>query len=173
MVDELENKISTGAVGTRMLRVSIQYVVGEDRICMDGIDSQGKVKRLWLTARIIDLLAPHLLRIIGNPSQDTVLTDTALAQDLAFPEKVDFVEGNEEMLVECISIRHHNSAMTVIFKDCTATGLASLTLSPGEMLQWTNALKNCHLRAGWPASSWTKAHLPMPNESQNNSVTFH
>lgn len=173
MVDEHDSQILVSALGTRLLRISIQYSAGEDRISVDGINAQGQVKRLWLTARIIDRLAPHLLRIAGSPPQVTGLIDTALAQGSEIPKEVEFVKGDEEMLVESVSIRQQNAVTTVIFIGCASTGRASLTLSPDEMLQWINALKNCHLRAGWSVASWDKAYLAMPSANQNNSVTFH
>lgn len=173
MVDEPESTISEDAEATQLLRVTLAYSSEEDRICMDGISDRGETKRLWLTARLVNRLVPHLLRITDNASNETRLSDIPETQKVEAAKPVEFVEGSEESLIGSVDIRSRDSATALIFKDKSTTAQASLTLSLGEMLLWANALKQCHIRGGWSALLWDEAGNLMPNETQHDSVTIH
>ena len=173
MVDEPESTISAGAAATQLLRVTLAYSSEEDRIFMDGISADGETKRLWLTARLVNRLVPHLLRIIGNASNETRRSDVLIPQNAETTKPVEFVEGSKESLIDSVDIRSRGSDTTLIFKDRSTTAQASLTLSLGEMLLWANALKQCHIRSGWSALPCYEARDSMPNETQHNSVTIH
>ena len=105
MVDEPESTISEGAEATQLLRVTLAYSSEEDRICMDGISARGETKRLWLTARLVNRLVPHLLRITGNASNETLLSDIPETQKAEAAKPVEFVEGSEESLIDSVDIR--------------------------------------------------------------------
>ncbi|MDA9677874.1 hypothetical protein N9T52_00270 [bacterium] len=173
MVDESESTISADDEATQLLRVTLAYSSEQDRIFMDGISAHGETKRLWLTARLVNRLVPHLLRITGNASSETRLSGVPITQNAEATKPVEFVEGSEESLIGSIDIRSRDSATALIFKDRSTTAQASLILSLGETLQWANALKQCHIRGGWSASLWEEARSLMPNEAQHNSVTIH
>ena len=173
MVDEPQDTVSADAEATQLLRVTLAYSSEEDRICMDGISASGETKRLWLTARLVNRLVPHLLRITGNASNETRLSDVPITQNAEAAKPVEFVEGSKESLIGSVDIRSRDSATALIFKDSSTTAQASLILCLGDMLQWANALKQCHIRGGWSASLWDEARNLMPDEMQHNSVTIH
>lgn len=173
MVDEPESTVSADAKATQLLRVTLAYSSEEDRICMDGISAGGKTKRLWLTARLVHRLVPHLLRITGNASNETRLSNVPRTQNIEAAKPVEFVEGSEESLVNSVDIRSQDAAITLIFKDGSTTAQASLILSFGDILQWANALEKCHIMGGWSASLWEEARNLIPDERQSNSVTIH
>lgn len=173
MGDEPESTVSADAKATQLLRVTLAYSSEEDRICMDGISAGGETKRLWLTARLVHRLVPHLLRITGNVSNGTRPTDVPITQNVEAATPVEFVEGSEESLINSIDIRSRDSAIALIFRDRSTTAQASLILSFVDMLQWANALEKCHITGGWSASLWQEARNLVPDERQNNSVTIH
>lgn len=173
MVDECQSTPSTDEIATALSRVTLSYSAEEDRVCVDGITENGEIKRLWLTARIVNRLAPHLLRLNGDAPCEKHVVKGPVAQHLESPEKVEFVEGSEETLIESIDICDLESDIALLFKDKSTTVKASLSLSRGEMRRWTNALRHCYLLGGWPISSWQEVPDSLPIEKKGNSVTVH
>ena len=136
-----------------LTRLSLVYAIEEDRVQLSAVDSEGTSLKLWLTARLVNLLVPQLVRhraALGTrfpaPACPTVST-SAEAQQSA---PVICEPGCREALVTEIELQFRDTGVFLIFKESFHGALASLALFGLELLRFNQGLQRCFEQAGWP-----------------------
>lgn len=140
--------------------VTLTYSKEEDRIRLDGADIEGKTQTLWLTARLLNRLVPHLTarqgetqRLLASPQ--ATRTQKALHSDLLnFPieetRAVQCAPGSPEALVRSVDLIPQESQVMLVFKDNAGLRCAALAMPHEVLKQWKCGLRQCFERAGWP-----------------------
>ena len=155
-----------------LVTISLSYIVAEDRVCIDGMTASGEIRRLWLTARMLNRLIPQLLRIDQNPSQNQAVLD-AVIDSQPESQKVEFCPGTAEFLIESIDIRLRNGSTVLIFKEREQIPRASFILSVGALSCLTDSLKQFFIIAGWPVLPWIEFERLDTGQAEPESVTVH
>ena len=140
-----------------MTRLSLLYAIEEDRVQLSAVDAEGASLQLWLTARLVNLAVPHLVRHqaaletkFPAPACATVST-SAEAQE---PAPVICEPGCREVLVTEIELQFRDSGICMIFKENFHGALASLSLIGLELLRFNQGLQHCFEQAGWPLEAF-------------------
>ena len=135
-----------------MTRLSLVYATDEDRVQLSGVDSEGTSLKLWLTARLVNLLVPQLVRHRAAldtrfPAPCPTVSTSAEAQESA---PIICEPGCREALVTEIELQFRDTGVLLIFKESFHGALASLALSGLELLRFNQGLQHCFEQAGWP-----------------------
>jgi len=135
-----------------LTRLSLVYATDEDRVQLSGVDSEGTSLKLWLTARLVNLLVPQLVRHRAAfdtrfPAPCPTVSTSAEAQESA---PIICEPGCREALVTEIELQFRDTGVLLIFKESFHGALASLALSGLELLRFNQGLQHCFEQAGWP-----------------------
>jgi hypothetical protein len=134
-------------------RLSLSYAAQEDRVQCSAVDSADSSLKLWLTARLLNRLVPHL---VGHPAA----SDPESAK-LASPTNSIAADGNEsapvicepggiEVLVAEIELQFQDEGVCLTFNAAGRGERASLALFGTRLHMFTRGLQHCFERAGWP-----------------------
>ena len=135
-----------------LARVTLSYIIEEDRVQLAGEDAQGNTVKLWLTARLLTRLVPQLVqqRVALGAGQsvaveldDAVNTagrDTPVCCGLDCPE----------VLITEIDLRFTQEGLILVFKEGAGCARASFMVPATSLLRWTQGLQTCFEQAGWP-----------------------
>ena len=144
-------------------KVSLQYVVAEDRLAFDTEDADGATTRLWLTQRLcrglVAALDPMLRRVttIRMPDQPPETTQSweqaaAMSHFGGIPSvapREDSVVG----LVQTIHISPPAARMTLTF-DFIDGRSHPVTLTVTALRQTLAVMHRLFVEAGWPLDVW-------------------
>lgn len=159
-----------------LTRVKLSYIVAEDRIQLSGLDNRGRILKLWLTAKLLNLLVPHLVRRQAEFELQSSTTDSYGTRTNPVGEDQQLIESCEhayaEALVSEIRLRSRQMCVCLIFKDGYRGICASFTLSVDTLAAWNRGLKKCFEQAGWPLESFLLA-AENPALAPNKAVTIH
>lgn len=144
--------LKTGSVPV-LAKISLRYDQEEDRIRLDGADSNGETLTLWLTARLLNRLVPYLideqLGVCFSEPSSLAFTpesiDTTAERDTA----VHCLPGSPEILVAAIDLKISENQKVLIFKDGRAMRRALFCLSANALQLWTDGLSRCYAQAQW------------------------
>ena len=133
-----------------LVTVTLTYSVMEDRVRLDGIDSEGETLTLWLTARLLSRLIPYLQQQQPEKRSMHQVSPRSVA---AASQKTDAVQcsaGSPEVLVVSVDVRSRTGSICLSFKDIDHYQRATFVLSAETFDCWSSGLKQCFKRAGWP-----------------------
>lgn len=165
-----------GEVVPMLTKVTFGYSKYEDRVHLDGICSQGSPIRIWLTARLLNRLAPHL--VIGQIDSDVELkTPAGTEPNQTSPKKVAeepvlIYPDSEQFLVTAIDVTKEHNGFLLIFKDGAATAKAAFAIASSSLEQWNQGLRYCFQQAGWSQAAFSNADGVSRTHS-HQGITIH
>lgn len=144
-------------------RLTTEYVVEEDRICLSGESEAGEKALVWLTARMLGVLIPRLVawlegQTAGQPMADlrqTMAQEAAMSSHTA-QAPVAPASSTSAFLTRSIDIVTAEDAMRLVFKE-QETGDAQMVQVPflaTELRQWLGIIMAAYETAGWPLDVW-------------------
>lgn len=151
-----------------LTRLTTEYSVEEDRLCLRGEDETGRTVIIWLTARMLRVLTPRLTgwlerQTANQPLADvrqTMAQEAAVASHAAQPPVAAALDGNA-FLTRSIDIITADDAMRLVFKaqdgsaGATDTALAAeIPFLAEELRQWLAIVMAASDTAGWPSDIW-------------------
>jgi len=81
----------------RLARVTLGYSTEQDRVRLNGVDVDGKSLILWLTARLLNRLVPHLVERQADMHFSSQSSGSAVTADVAsVAEEVNNVKCTPE-----------------------------------------------------------------------------
>jgi hypothetical protein len=163
-----------------LARVTLSYVAAEDRIQLCGLDTKGRTIRLWLTARLLTALVPHVLQRQAEfeAQRASSVSDTAdpyPVPDAGWEDERAAVTGEHafsEVLISEIDLRLHHTGLSMVFKGGLEGACASFTLSANALAIWSRGLKGCFEQAGWPTEVFGRVSNE-PALAARTAVTIH
>lgn len=142
-------------------RITVQYILSEDRIRLTGEDTQGQTWVLWMTQRILNRLMPRLCQWLEPQESDNLQASLrqAFAQqkartDVQLAPPVKAQADSQALLVQSVDLKTLATGMALSFKDKDGQVFASLQLRPQALRNWLNIVYDQYLRAEWPTSMW-------------------
>ena len=151
MASERENHQT--AIPSRLTTITLGYSVEQDRVRLDGVDADGKTLTLWLTARLLHRLVPHLIErqtdmqfsVQGSASETT---DEAGSSDEQ-ANNVQCAPGSPETLVASIEVSTRDGQLLLVFKDSDEKQRGVFVMPLSALKRWNRGLKQCFEQAGW------------------------
>jgi len=153
------NDPSTSRGVPLLATVTLAYCEDEDRIRLDGVDTDGLTQSLWLTARLLGRLVPHLIArqadtrlMLGDSQADRTqqASDSGVSES---PEKkrraVECLPGSPETLVMSVDLSAQESQLMLVFKDSQGLRCAAFAMPYEALTQWNRGLQQCFEQAGW------------------------
>ena len=158
-----------------LANITLGYSHEEDRLRLDGADAAGETTTLWLTARLMNRLVPHLIKrqtdmqlsIKKLGSTDIEGADLSAVESTA----VQCEPGSPEVLVASVDVSSHGDQLLLIFKDWGEAQRAAFVMPSAALQQWHGGLLQCYEQAGWPRDVFERQHRP--ETSQAGAVTIH
>ncbi|NBN77622.1 hypothetical protein GWI72_04995 [Microvirga tunisiensis] len=146
-----------------LTRLTTEYVVEEDRLCLRGETAGGDRVTVWLTARMLGVLVPRLIAWLegqtsGQPLADlrqSMAQEAAVATHEAQPP-VAPTPAADAFLTRSIDIVTAEDAMRLVFKE-QETAEARKVQVPflaTELRQWLAIVMAACQTAGWPMTIW-------------------
>jgi len=139
-----------------LVTITLGYSIEQDRIRLRGVDANGKTLTLWLTARLLNRLIPHLIKrqaaiTLSNTNPELTGAD-ALESIGKQSNEVQCAPGSPELLVTSIDLSIHEGQLLLLFKDAEETCCVAFLMPPEVLQQWNAGLKQCFEQAGWSQS---------------------
>jgi hypothetical protein len=157
-----------------LARVTLSYIIEEDRVQLAGEDAQGNTVKLWLTARLLTRLVPHLVQkqvtlgsgqsVAAEPdvSDNTGGDDPSVRCDLGCPEA----------LVTEIDLRFTRDGLMLVFKEDARRARASFMVPATSLPRWNQGIQTCFKQAGWPQETFVPENDSSVAEP-TGAVTIH
>lgn len=142
-------------------RVTTEYVATEDRIRLSGATADDQTVVLWLTRRLLDLLAPRLTEWLERRDATEVM-DSELVQgfaqeaaeaSLAAQPAVQAASPAGAWLIETVDIHVGADGVMLTFKTDEGA-VANLTLPAQALRQWLGIVRGQYGVGGWPRDIW-------------------
>ena len=142
-----------------LLRVTTEYVVTEDRIRLSGATPDEQTVVLWLTQRMLNLLAPQLTGWLERQGA----ADSALMQEFAqqaavaaltAEPAVQAASAEAAWCVVSVDIGTGPDGVSLIFKSDDETRTARLALPTEALRQWLGIVRGQYVAGGWPTGAW-------------------
>ena len=158
-------------------RITLCYVRAEDRLCLRGSTSSGRVIWLWLTYRLARQLVRCLLDWALRISENTSNTLEG-ADKKALSEKGEVVEpvsssvcGHEEVLTHSVSVSFGDEHILLRFQDDSSAEVARLGLSYADVSTLLEGFRACFADARWHGD-WRELSGYMVKKNEGE-VTIH
>lgn len=142
-------------------RVTTEYVVTEDRIRLSGATADERTVVLWLTQRLLNLLAPQLTgwleRQDASERMDSELVQgfaqEAAEASLNAQPAVQAASPAGAWLVESVDIHIGPDGVVLTFK-AEHGAVANLMLLTQALRQWLGIVRGQYGVGGWPLNVW-------------------
>jgi hypothetical protein len=162
-------------------RITVQYVLSEDRIRFAGEDKEGKVWVLWMTQRILKRLIPHLCKWLeqreGDKLQDKIRHEFAQQKarsNSTHLAPVKVLEDSQSMLVFSVDVKTWPETLELLFKNKEGDNCAALKLQAQILRQWLNIVYDQYLRGEWSTDLWPFWVIDAKNTDQSmKTEVFH
>lgn len=146
-----------------LTRLTTDYVVEEDRLCLRGESEAGQRVTVWLTARMMSVLVPRLVawlegQTAGQPMADlrqTMAQEAAVATHEA-QAPVAPTSLADAFLTRSIDIVTAEDAMRLVFKDGEGDEARKVQVPflATELRQWLAIVLAAYETAGWSMTVW-------------------
>ena len=138
-----------------LIKVTLAYCPHEDRVRMDGLGSTAGTIRIWFTARLLSLLARHLVKYAqqmespANPDHEH--KPDMLETDSKDESAVILEQESREVLIHTVDVKTSSSDyLELTYKDSKSRESARLRLTLHSLEKWLGSLKRCFETAQWP-----------------------
>ena len=154
MASERENNQSDTL--SRLTTITFGYSVEQDRVRLDGVDADGNTLTLWLTARLLNRLVPHLIerqtnmQFSAKGSRSETTDEAELSGEQA--NSVQRTPDSPEMLVASVDVSTRDDQLLLVFKDSEKAQGGIFVMPLSALQQWNRGLQQCFEQAGWPQS---------------------
>ena len=172
------NTVTCESNAPEITRATLAYHQIEDRLSLTCAFQDSELILLWLTARLINQLVPHLCKIVAQvPELSKDLTDLtsngaavaaaitdqvaeaglsdANRTELTSDAEVVAGEGCISWVVTSIEIMQSPMLVQLVFRHNHENHRqVSLSLEHTLLVQWLHGLRRCYVQAGWPMESW-------------------
>lgn len=157
-----------------LARVTLSYIIEEDRVQLAGEDAQGNTVKLWLTARLLTRLVPHLVQqqVALGAGQSVAVEGDVSANTGGDDPSVRCEFGCPEVLVTEIDLRFTWDGLILVFKEGTRWARASFMMPATSLPRWNKGLQTCFKQAGWPQETFLPENDSFVKEP-TGSVTIH
>lgn len=159
----------------RLATITLGYSLEQDRVRLDSADADGKTLTLWLTARLLNRLIPHLIERQSNMQYSAQNPSNPIGvEHAAFGEQANNVQcapGSPEILVASVDVSSCEGQLLLVFKDNTDAQRGVFVMPYNVLRQWNNGLRQCFDQAGWSQSVF----LPQnpPDSAGPSAITIH
>ena len=138
-----------------LIKVTLAYCPHEDRVRMDGLGSTAGTIRIWFTARLLSLLARHLVKYaqqMESPAnRDHEHNPDMLETDNKDESAVVLEQESREVLIHTVDVKTSSSDyLELTYKDSKSRESARLRLTLHSLEKWLGSLKRCFETAQWP-----------------------
>lgn len=139
-------------------RVTTEYVAVEDRVRISGEAADGATIVLWLTQRLLNLLAPSLTSGLERPdsASDALLqgfAQQAAEASLSPQPAVEATTPATSWRVDSVDILSGPDGVALTFRSDDGPA-ARLTLANEPLRQWLGILRRQYQAAGWIDRVW-------------------
>ena len=137
----------------RLATITLAYSIEEDRVRLDGLSTAGETLTLWLTARLLNRLVPHLLA--RQPGTENLTPDSspvpvdAISEAETKAEPVQCAPGSPDFLVASVDLKSIDNRLLLVFKDRADIQCATLCLRNEALPQWNLSIRQCFELGGW------------------------
>lgn len=161
-----------------LIKVTLAYCPHEDRVRMDGLGSTEETIRIWFTARLLSLLARHLLRY---EHQMASLAKPSHGSDPDMSEISNNTEGavilereSPEVLIFAVDVKTFaGSSVELTYKDSKGIESARLRLTLHSLEKWLGSLKRCFETAQWPLAPFLESKKNLEVAEPPTRATIH
>ena len=160
-------------------RITIQYILSEDRIRLTGEDVSGTTRVLWMSQRILNRLIPHICQSL-EAKQDDILQSSLVQAFAQQKARMNFQQvasvkahaDSQSLLVQNVDVKTLSSGIELCFKDKDGQIFASLILRSQVLRSWLNIVYDQYLCAEWSTSMWPLwiAEAKPPSQPATTSV---
>ncbi len=140
-------------------RITTQYVATEDRLRLSGETADGTTVVLWLTQRLMNLLAPQLTGWLerqdaagGEALQE--FAQQAAEASLAPQPPVQATSPETEWRLITVDIALGPDGVTLILKSDDDIPRARLPMSTEALRQWLGIVRSQYVLGAWPTTAW-------------------
>lgn len=140
-------------------RITTEYVATEDRLRLSGETADGTTVVLWLTQRLMNLLAPQLTGWLerqdaagGEALQE--FAQQAAEASLAPQPPVQASSPETEWCVITVDIGQGPDGVTLILKSDGDARQVSLPMPTHALRQWLAIVRNQYVLGAWPTTAW-------------------
>jgi hypothetical protein len=140
-------------------RITTQYVATEDRLRLSGETADGLTVVLWLTQRLMNLLAPQLTGWLerqdatgGEALQE--FAQQAAEASLAAQPPVQATSPETEWRLITVDIVQGPEGVTLILKSDDDIARARLPMPTHALRQWLGIVRNQYVLGAWPTTAW-------------------
>lgn len=148
----------------RLATVTLGYSLQQDRVRLNAADIDGKTLTLWLTARLLNRLIPHLIerqfKMLNSAHNQDNLTDDDPAEFGEQAHNVQCGSGSPEILVASVDVSTYEGQLLLVFKDSEEAQRGVLVMPYNVLRQWSRGLRQCFIQAGWSQSVFLIQNAP-------------
>ena len=159
----------------RLARITLGYSLEQDRVRLDGVDVDGKPLTLWLTARLLNRLVPHLVERQADMQFSSQSPGSAVTADVASvaeeANNVHCTPDSPEILVASVDVSTREGQFLLVFKDGDEAQRGIFVMPLTALPQWNRGLQQCFEQAGWAQSVFQSHGLSGP--AGQGTVTIH
>lgn len=140
-------------------RITTQYVATEDRLRLSGETAEGGTVVLWLTQRLMNLLAPQLTSWLerrdaaGGEALQEFVQQAAEAALTPLPP-VRATTPEMDWCVVSVDINPGEDGVMLVLKSDGETRQASLPMQAEALRQWLGIVRNQYVVGAWPTTAW-------------------
>ena len=140
-------------------RITTEYVATEDRLRLSGETADGGTVVLWLTQRLMNLLAPKLTGWLerqgaaGGEALQEFVQQAAEAALTAMPPVRATTPGMDWCVVS-VDINPGADGVVLVLKSDGETRQARLPMQTEALRQWLGIVRNQYVVGAWPTTAW-------------------
>ena len=145
---------------------------------MDGLGSTAGTIRIWFTARLLSLLARHLVKYaqqmesLANPEYEN--NPDMLGTDNHDEGAVILEQESPEVLIYAVDVKTSSGDyLELTYKDSKSRESAHLRLTLHSLGKWLGSLKRCFETAQWPLEPFLESKNSLEAAEPSERVTIH
>ncbi|MDP1931968.1 MAG: hypothetical protein Q8L60_10975 [Gammaproteobacteria bacterium] len=145
---------------SELKRITTEYIDMEDRMRLTGETEDGNAIVLWLTAKLLQRLLPHLFKWLEQQADKAMpativqsFAQQAAKAGMAPEPPVKQQEDTPSWLVHAVDVNHEKGFLQLTFR-APGQEQQRLQLPTQQLRQWLSITQMQWLRAGWPKDLW-------------------
>ena len=161
-----------------LIKVTLGYCPHEDRVRMDGLGSTAGTIRIWFTARLLSLLARHLVKY-AQQMESPANSDYEHKPDMSETDNSDqsaviLEQESREVLIYAVDVKTSSGDhLELTYKDSKSRETARLRLTLHNLEKWLGSLKRCFETAQWPLEPFLESKNSLEVAEPSERMTIH
>tara|TARA_B100001057_G_scaffold373514_1_gene377948 strand:+ start:334 stop:864 length:531 start_codon:yes stop_codon:yes gene_type:complete len=161
-----------------LVKVTLAYCPQEDRVRMDGLGSTAGTIRIWFTARLLSLLARHLLKYEQQMGSLALPIHEGQPNTLKSGDNkegaVVLEQDSPEVLISAVDVKTSaDNYVELTYKDSQGTENARLRLTLHSLEKWLGSLKRCFETAQWSLEPFLESKNNLELAKPSEKLTIH